>query len=226
MHDIVLYRNDGACSMIPHITLKELGIPFTSKAVKITPGVGIDGTKDGSLTRADYLKLQPDGYVPALSVDGAALTEAPAILSYIAELAPDRHFMGKTAWERAKAAEWLAWLSGSLHGTGFAGLWRPLRFSNDESVFVAIQDKAREKIDAGLERIESRLEGKQWAVGDSITVVDIYLHTVWRWLQRIGTEHANAVKGYPNLARIMKKVEQLESVIEIMAVENQPLTFV
>ena len=71
-----LYFTPGACSMAPHIGLREAGFTFDLEQVDL----GTKKTKSG----ADYTKVNAKGYVPALQLDnGDVLTEAPVILQYL-----------------------------------------------------------------------------------------------------------------------------------------------
>jgi glutathione S-transferase len=76
-----LYYSPGACSLSPHIALREAGLTFDLEKVN---------TKEKKTeTGADYWKINPKGYVPALQLDdGYVLTEGPAILQYIADQRP------------------------------------------------------------------------------------------------------------------------------------------
>jgi len=233
--------------MVPHMVLRELNIPFTAVRMRFTVSElicngdryeiyaecfdtfsqpdkgGYDPIDD--ISREDFFKLSPDGYVPTLTSEGEALTELPAILTYLAELAPERSFLGSTPWERGKVMSWLNWLSGTMHTKGFAGQWRPMRFSDDESTWPAIQAKSRKTVDAGYERIESRLVTRSHAVGDNLTVVEFFLHTMWRWGRTIGIPIKDMESRYPNWAKLMREVEGRESVRAAMAEEGQELTF-
>ena len=78
--DITFYRVDGSCAQVPHAILQHLGIPFTEVVM-----VKDDNDKyvpaDGSMTHAEYrARINPDGYVPSLVVDGNPITEIPAIM--------------------------------------------------------------------------------------------------------------------------------------------------
>ena len=76
-----LFYSPGACSHAPHILLRESGLDFAIEKVDL----GAKKTESG----ADFKKISPHGYVPALQLDnGTVLTEGPAIDQYIADLVP------------------------------------------------------------------------------------------------------------------------------------------
>ncbi|KAJ4855619.1 hypothetical protein T069G_08987 [Trichoderma breve] len=114
MSTLALYRANGVSSFIPHVLLKELMIPFTS--VIMQPGPNGWEAADGSLNNTSYRNIHPQGYVPALQVDGVIITELPAIITYIASSSTGKaNLLGNDKIERAKVAEWMAWLSGTVH---------------------------------------------------------------------------------------------------------------
>ena len=78
-----LYYSPGACSLSPHIVLREAGLPFTPVLASTKTHKLADGT--------DYYTINPKGYVPLLELDdGQRLTEGPAIVQYIADQVPDK----------------------------------------------------------------------------------------------------------------------------------------
>ena len=113
-----LYYSPGACSLSPHIVLRELGLPATLEAVDLKT----KRTDSG----ADFTALNPKGYVPALQLDdGEVLTEGVAIVQYLA----DRHAPGTLApaagtVERARLAAHLNFISAELH-KAFGPLFNP-----------------------------------------------------------------------------------------------------
>ena len=76
-----LYYSPGACSLSPHIALREAGLAFTLTMVSTKTHTLADGS--------DFYAINPKGYVPALQLDsGELLTEGLAIVQYIADQAP------------------------------------------------------------------------------------------------------------------------------------------
>jgi glutathione S-transferase len=231
---LTLYRADGACSRVPHILLRELGAPFTEVSMTIDMAVNGLVPKDKSMTREEYLsKIHPDGMVPALQVDGAVITEMTAILTYIAALAEEhgRHWLPSDSVQRAKAYEWISWLSGTIHSQAFTALWRPGKFSDDEAAHAGIQAKARVAVEGHYERIEARLianetsEGTSGhALGSEFTVVDVLVYLFWRWAKHIDLEKG-MVERWPRFAEVARRVEMLEGTKVAMGVEKQGLWF-
>lgn len=222
---IVLYRKDGAGSFVPHALLNELGVPYQSIVLDMKDSVMV--AADASFSNAEYKKIHPSGYVPAIQVDGEIITELPAVLTYIAALAPEKQLFGSTPLETAKVYEWLAYLSGTLHGQGYGALWRPKRFTDDdnENVHKAITEKGRRNIMAAYDRIERNIKG-EFAVGDRFTVVDLDLHTFWRWgAMRIGNDRDEFSGEFPKLTALVKRVEKKESVQKTLREENLQAAF-
>ena len=223
--NLTLYRKDGVCSFIPHALLNELNIPYEEVLLKVDTGVM--EAVDGSFTNEEYKKVHPSGYVPALKVDGEIITELPAIVQYITELAPESQLLGRTPLERAKVNSYMAWLNGTLHEKGYAGLWRSGRFtdSKDENIHQSTKDKAWSTLMNSYDKIEQQLNGPH-AVGDRFTVVDVTMYNYYRWgALRIGIEKGDFAKKYPKYARLARGVENMESVKKTMSEEILPSVF-
>ena len=101
-----LYYSPGACSLSPHIVLRESGLKFESVLASTKTHKLQDGT--------DYYTINPKGYVPVLELDnGERLTEGPAIVQYLADQKPATKLAppaGTT--DRYRLQEWL-----TVHGT-------------------------------------------------------------------------------------------------------------
>ena len=162
-----LYFTPGACSMAPHIGLREAGLTFDLEQVDL----GTKKTKSG----ADYTKINAKGYVPALQLDnGDVLTEAPVILQYIGDQKPDSGLVPKAGtMERYRTQEWLNFVTSELH-KGFGALFNPKTPEDYRPV-------ALERIGTRLDFLAKQLDGKPYLMGDKFSAPDAYLFTVLSW---------------------------------------------
>ena len=162
-----LYFTPGACSLAPHIGLREAGYQFDLEQVDLATKM----TKSG----ADYTKVNAKGYVPALQLDnGEVLTEAPVILQYIADQKPDSGLVPKAGtMERYREQEWLNFVTSELH-KGFGALFNP-KIPED------YRPMAIERIGTRLDFLAKQLDGKPYLMGEKFTAADAYLFTVLSW---------------------------------------------
>ncbi|WP_323119676.1 glutathione S-transferase family protein [Burkholderia alba] len=178
-----LYYSPGACSLAVHIALEETGAPFDAEVVSVA---------SGDNTGARYLAINPKARVPALAIPGeaGALTETPAILTYLARRHPDAQLLPlDDPLREARCQEWLAWLVGWTHGVGYGALWRPGRFAADPSVHGTISAHGRGVIAAANDTIEAGLgDGRAWAEPGGYSIVDPFLLVLYRWGQAVGFE--------------------------------------
>lgn len=159
-----LYYSPGACSLADHIALIESGLPFDEEKVDLKTRT----TESG----ADYMTINPKGYVPALGLDdGGVLTENIAILSYIAERSGK--LMPSGALGRSRALEALAYISTELH-KGFKPFFMPDSGDDEKSA-------AREVLAKRFALFEEALGQQAHAVGDAFTVADCYLFVLLFW---------------------------------------------
>lgn len=207
MPEIQLWYAPGACSLAPHILLHEIGLPFEANPVALGDSA--------HLTEA-FTRLNAKRRVPVLSIDGAVITEVPAIMTAISDLAAEAHLLGQTAIARAKVYEWMAWLSGTVHGQGFGALWRPERFSDHPEHYDGIRAKGRATIAAAFDFIEGNLAGS-YAVGDSFTAADAFLLVFYRWGNGIGFAMPDA---YPLYAALARQVAQRPAVRDAIEAEG------
>lgn len=162
-----LYFSPGACSLSPHIVLLEAGLAFTTERVDLA----IKSTASGS----DYSAINPKGSVPALQLDdGQILTEGPAIVQYLADLAPAKQLAPAAgSMERYRLIEALNFISTELH-KGFSILFN----ANMPQEAKAI---ARELLAKRIALVAQQLETTDYLCGQQFSVADAYLFTVLRW---------------------------------------------
>ena len=162
-----LYYKAGACSLSPHIVLREAGLDFELERVDLA------SKKTGS--GGDYFGVNPKGYVPALALDdGQLLTEGPAIVQYLADLVPEKRLAPPPGtMERVRLQEWLNFIATELH-KGFSPLYNPRAPEEWKGV-------ARELLAKRIALVAERLAGRDYLMGDAFTVADAYLFTVLNW---------------------------------------------
>jgi glutathione S-transferase len=199
-----LFYAPGACSLAAHIVLEEIGAPFEGIRLNLI---------EGEQRRPDYLAINPKGRVPALATTDSVLTESPAILIHLADAYPTLALLPAAPWARAQAISFLAWCSGTVHGLAFAGVFRPARFSADETAHAAIRAHALESVKDHLAEIEQRLTGKAFMF-DAFSVADLYPLIFRRWAARVGIDmaaypalvaHADRLAQRPAIARVLER---------------------
>lgn len=148
---LTLYFSPGASSMAPHVALHEIGVPFEAMPVSLA--------KREQRAEA-YLRINPEGKVPTLVVDGRALTEVAAILYYLARRHPEAGLWPEGDLDaEARALSWMSFIAATLHPARAKGL-----------------DHARTVY--GL--ADRRLGAGAWAVG-RYSIADIHLFRLfWR----------------------------------------------
>lgn len=164
-----LYYIPASCSLSPHIVLNELGL----EALLIK----VDHKKHLTDSGADYLAVNPLGYVPALELeDGTVLREGPAIVQYLADLKPECGLVPPAGTlARYRLQEWLNFLSAEVH-KGFI----PLLYATLAGSYVAT---AKPKLEQRFQWIDAQLSEKPYLMGEAFSVADAYLFALTGWGQ-------------------------------------------
>ena len=169
-----LYYSPGACSLSPHIVLHEADLQHETVMVSTKSHKLQDGT--------DYYGINPLGYVPFLVLDnGDTLHEGPAIVQYLADLAPEKNLApanGTVA--RYHLQEWLNFISTEVH-KGFSPLFSPATPEDFKPVLLGNLFKR-------LSWVNEQLANKSYLMGDQFTVADAYFFTVTGWAQFVGLD--------------------------------------
>ena len=169
-----LYYSPGACSLSPHIALREAGLTFEAVLVDTKTHQLADGS--------DYYAINPKGYVPLFELDnGERLSEGPAIVQYIADQVPAKNLApANGTMARYRMQEWLNFITSELH-KGFGVIFNPAMPEGAKPV-------ARTRVTQRLKWIDEQLEGKQYLLGDAFSVADAYLFTVANWAPHVGLD--------------------------------------
>lgn len=164
-----LYYAPGACSLSDHIALHEAGISFEHEKVDLKAKKTAGG--------ADYMAINPKGYVPALTLDtGETITENIAILDWIAR--QDGALKPTGAMGHTHLLEALAYISTELH-KGFKPFFAG---ASDEE-----KAKAGETIVKRMAYLDDVMKG-DYLFGTEVTAADCYLFVMLLWAQKNGIE--------------------------------------
>jgi len=197
-----LYYSPGACSLSPHIALREAGIAFEPVLASTKSHKLQDGT--------DYYGINPLGYVPMLELDdGTRLREGPAIVQYVADLAPTKNLApANGTLSRYRLQEWLTFIGTEIHKT-FSPLFNPNMPEEAKAVFKA-------KLQSRYEWLDGQLADKEFVMGEHFTVADGYLFTVTNWTKPMGID----LSGFPNVAAWHARIAARPAVQEAMKLEG------
>jgi glutathione S-transferase len=166
-----LYYAPGACSLAPHIALEEVGARFELSRVDLAAN---------QQNSAEFTRVNPKARVPAL-VDGDwVLTEAPSILRYIAARHPAAGLWPWDPREEARCAEWLAWISSTIH-VAAGHVRRAARYASDPRSVEDVAATARKTCRELWQAVELKIGEGPWAIGERYSVADPYLLVYWTW---------------------------------------------
>ena len=197
-----LYFSPVACSLSPHIALREAGLDFELVRVDLKSHTL---ASDGS----DFTKINPKGYVPVLELDdGTRLSEGPAIVQYIADLKPEAGLAPKpSTLARYRLQEWLAFINSEIH-KGFGPLFNPATPESYKST-------ARQQLVNRLNYVAGHLERQAYLLGEQFSVADGYLFTVLNWGQWTGID----IKEWPALVAFQERIGSRPAVKAAQAAE-------
>ncbi len=198
-----LFYSPGACSLSPHIVLREAGVPFTLEKTDLKTKKTSEG--------GDYLAINSKGAVPALQLDdGRVLTEGPAVVQYVADLKPDSRLAPRAGtFERYQLMEMLNYITSELHKS-----FGPL-FKSDTPADV--RKATMENIGKKFDWLAAhQIKDGKFAMGDIFTVADAYLFTILGWTRHVGIDLAK----WPVLASYVARVAQRPKVQEALKAEG------
>ncbi|WP_427914168.1 glutathione transferase GstA [Ramlibacter sp. MMS24-I3-19] len=197
-----LYYSPGACSLSPHIVLREAGLAFDLVLASTKTHKLQDGT--------DYYGINPLGYVPMLELDdGTRLREGPAIVQYVADQVPTKNLApANGTLPRYRLQEWLTFIGTEIH-KAFSPLFNPAMPDEGKQIY-------RERLASRFKFVDEQLAGKQYLTGDHFSVADAYLFTVSNWAKPMNIDLA----AYPNLTAFRDRVAARPAVQEAMKAEG------
>jgi glutathione S-transferase len=195
-----LYYAPGACSLAPHIGLREAGLRHELARVDLR-----EHTVDG----ADFRGINAKGYVPVLELDdGERLTEASVILQYIADRKPGTLAPAQGTIARYRLMEWLNFIATEIH-KGLGPLWKP---TTPDAYKATVLDA----VGGRLDYVADALRAKPYLTGDRFTIADAYLFTIVNWHRFLAFD----LDRWPALQQFQARIAARPEVQKALEVEH------
>jgi glutathione S-transferase len=175
-----LYWGSHTCAIGIHILLEEIGLTYETEKLDV----------DGGATREpSFLAVNPKGKVPTLvRDDGSVLTEFGAIATWLALTHPKSGLLPRDAEIEARALEAMAYVEGTIHGQGYARIFKPETFEPQDAIHGAlglgqstVRKQGKEIVEMGFAILDTSLVQHDYAAGDEFTIADAALFYVERW---------------------------------------------
>ncbi|MFP6689731.1 MAG: glutathione S-transferase family protein [Alphaproteobacteria bacterium] len=135
----------------------------------------------GGLDVPDYLARNPNGRIPAIDDDGFVLWESNAIVRYLADKYGAGALWPNEFQQRALCDRWLDWQQTTLAVDFVSIVYALLRTPPEERNPDAIA-AATARLSAALTIFDAELEGRDYIMGDQLTIGDIPTGVwIYRW---------------------------------------------
>ena len=194
-----LYFIPFACSLATRIAINEAELD--ADFIQVTPGGSLP---DGR----DFASISPMGYVPAMEAGAVTLTEGPAVLTYIADLAAEGVLApAPYTAERYELTKWLNFISTEIH----KGVFAPLM---TKASTEGAREWARTLAEKRFGVLSAHLDGRAFLL-DDFSVADAYLLAVLNWTEFAGM----SLDGWPVLKAWRDSIRARPSVAAAMATE-------
>lgn len=173
--------------------LKELGVEFEFIPVNL---------EAGEHKTPEFLAINPAGKVPVLVDGDLVLPESAAIVLYLAEKYPEKGLMPSKLEQRAQVYRWVLFAVTELEQP----LWRMAKHS-----FLYPENKrlpqdielARDDFEAMAAVLERHMTGRQFIVGERMTVADCVTAYLMDW-----ADEQQLLAGFPNLKAYLQRTYQ------------------
>ncbi len=168
----ILYAAPGTCARVTAICLEELAIPYEYRVIRFMKGEHKSGA---------YRQFNPKGKVPALVLDGEALTENVAIIEYLNACYPSARLMppADAPLDKARQLADLCFCASTLHPL-VTRIRMPQLFAGQAGA-AAVWESGAKAMCEYFQLVEDRLAAGQWWYGPNWSAMDPYLYWVfWR----------------------------------------------
>ena len=196
-----LFYSPNACSLAPHIVLRELGLPFDLIKVDLEQHL----TELGE----DFYRLNKKGQVPVLQLeDGSFLTEGAVISQFLVDQFERKDLLPEiNTSERYQTLSWMNFIASEIH-KAYSPFFHESYGEESKTIFSTILNKHYAWVD-------QQLDGQNYLSGSNFTIADIYLFVVTRWADFIGLDLGHFI----HLTAFMQRISHRQTVQDAIAAE-------
>ena len=202
-----LYYSPGTASMAVHLALLEIGAPYQLELVDF---------ESNSQRSEAYLRLNPQGQVPTLVIDGQPYTESVALLMILAERHPEARLAPPSG--TPKRNEWYQWLvfGSNAFGASYRNWFYPPDLGATEHP-PAVRSALQGRIESLWARIDAQLAARgPYLLGEEFSAADLLLIKYMRWSRRM----PRTALDWPALKRFATLLRQRKSWQRLCDIEN------
>ncbi|WP_436662172.1 glutathione transferase GstA [Acinetobacter sp. P1(2025)] len=196
-----LFYSPNACSLAPHIVLRELGFPFDLIKVDLQQHL----TELGE----DFYRLNKKGQVPVLQLeDGSFLTEGAVISQFFVDQFERKDLLPEiNTVERYQTLSWMNFIASEIH-KAYSPFFHESYGEESKTIFSTILNKHYAWVD-------QQLDGQNYLSGSNFTIADIYLFVVTRWADFIGLDLGHFI----HLTAFMQRIAHRQTVQDAIVAE-------
>ena len=202
-----LYYSPGTASMAVHVALLEIGAPHELRLVDV---------EAGAQRAPEYMRLNPGGTVPTLSIDDKPHAETAALLLLLAERHPEAGLSpAPGSPQRGAYLQWMLFLANTVQPA--FRLWFYPHELCGESHSGLVKEGARARLEAAWQRIDDHLGAAgPWLLGERYSIADLYCTMLMRWSRNMpkpatGWTHAGALANRVRERDAWKRVHEIEA---------------
>ena len=212
---VLHYAPDNA-SMIIRMALEHLGVAYDTALV--------DRSTQAQTSPA-YLRINPNGLIPALETPDGTLFETGAILLWLT----DRHGTigpGPDAPGRPDFLKWLFFISNTVH-PAVRMMFHPEKYTHGAASQSALRHGLQKVLVAQFQTLDTvAAQGHSWFGGTAPGALDFYIAAILRWLAIYPADTDRSwfsIRHYPHLHALCARLETLDCVRALDAAEGTGL---
>jgi glutathione S-transferase len=170
---------------------KELGLDYDNIQTNFA---------DGGTRTPDYLRINPNGQVPAIDDGGFVLWESMAINLYLAKKYGAGTLYPPRLEDEARAWQWSFWGMTEIERPVLAAMFNRALLP-EEKRDAALADESERQLQAPLKVLDGAVSSSPYLLGEAFTVADLNVASILSWARPARID----LGGVPKMADWLKR---------------------